>query len=209
VTANRPGPLPVRVRPVAGKASSPTYDAWPEPTIYAPSLLQIYVRNPAASSAAIVLERLAAVSGSTLACLTHALVGLPRPRRRPASSTSQPTSLPKPQAARKAHLFKTIRADHARGLSIRRIAQRHHVHRRMVRQALNSPTPQPPPRKKINRSAPVLDPIRDTIDGLLNQNLTAWQIWTHLVDEHDADASYTTVRDYIQTRNHTSPSKIH
>jgi hypothetical protein len=209
VTANRPGPLPVRVRPVAGESVESYIRRLARANHLRPSLLQIYVRNPAAPSAAIVLERLAAVSGSTLACLTHALVGLPRPRRRPASSTSQPTSLPKPQAARKAHLFKTIRADHARGLSIRRIAERHHVHRRMVRQALNSPTPQPPPRKRINRSAPVLDPIRDAIDGLLNQNLTAWQIWTHLVDEYDADASYTTVRDYIQTRNHTSPSKIH
>ena len=113
-----------------------------------PSLLQVYVRNPAVPTGAIFLERLAAVSGSTLTALTHALVGLPRPRRH----------------------------------------------------ALNSPTQDPPPHKRINRGAPVLDPIRDTIDSLHHQNRTAWEIWTHVVDEHDSDASYMIIHEYIRKR---------
>ncbi len=69
----------------------------------------------------------------------------------------------------------------------------------MVRQALTSPTPPPP--KPAARPAPILDPIRDTIDAIRSQeNLTTWQIWTRLVDEHDADVSYGTVRDYVSGR---------
>jgi hypothetical protein len=34
-------------------------------------------------------------------------------------------------------------------------------------------------------------------------------MWTHMIDEHDADASYATVSDYIRTRNHIRSGKIH
>ena len=43
----------------------------------------------------------------------------------------------------------------------------------------------------------------------LDQNLIVWEIWTRLIDENDADASCSTVHDYIRNRNHVSSSKIH
>jgi lambda repressor-like predicted transcriptional regulator len=52
--------------------------------------------------------------------------------------------------------FATIRRDHpVDGLSIRALADKHHVHRRTVRQALESAIP--PARKTPQRIAPATD----------------------------------------------------
>ena len=84
-------------------------------------------------------------------------------------------------------------------MSIRQIASRHHVHRRMVRQALAAPAG-PPPRKQATRPAPIIGPIRDVLDELAGQPRTIWEIWTTMTDEQDSDASYAAIRDYIQAR---------
>jgi hypothetical protein len=84
-------------------------------------------------------------------------------------------------------------------MSIRQIAGRHHIHRRMVRQALADPTG-PPPRKRGTRPAPAIGPIQDVLDKLADEPLTVWEIWTTVTDEHDSDASYAAIRDYIRTR---------
>ena len=84
-------------------------------------------------------------------------------------------------------------------MSIRQLAARHHVHRRMVRQALAEPF-RPPPRKRGTRPAPAIGPIQDVLDELAGQPLTVWEIWTTVTDQHDSGASYAAVRDYIRTR---------
>jgi TniQ len=193
-------PLPIRVRPVTGESVESYIRRLARANHLRPSLLHVYVRDPVAPSRAIQLERLASVSGRTVAALAHALTGLSKPRTtdtvRPRAETTQ--------AARKQRLFAAIRADAAHGLSIRELAARHHTHRRTVRQALASSTP--PPRKPTGSwSAPVLDPIRDTIDNIRrDENLTTWQIWTRLVDDHDAKVSYGTVGDYIRRCDRTA-----
>ena len=140
------------------------------------------------------MRRLAAVSGSTVTALTRALTGLP-----PASGPHRPPPPGESQAARKARLFGIIRDDAARGMSIRQIAGRHHVHRRMVRQALAAPLG-PPPRKRAARPAQITGPIRDILDELASESRTIWEIWTTVIDEHDSDASYAAIRDYVRTR---------
>lgn len=104
--------------------------------------------------------------------------------------------------------FEQIRRDRDReGLSIRELARRHGVHRRAVRQALASPVP-PPKRKPCTRPAPKLGPYRVIIDGWLEgdreaprkQRHTARRIWRRLLDEHGAEVSETTVRDYVRRR---------
>jgi len=61
-------------------------------------------------------------------------------------------------------LFEAIRRDERReGLSIRALADRHRVHRRTVRQALENAVP--PERKAPERSAPKLDPAKALIDA--------------------------------------------
>ena len=105
-------------------------------------------------------------------------------------------------------LFEQIRRDRDReGLSIRALAARHGVHRRAVRQALASPLP-PVKRSPAHRSAPKLGAYRALIDEWLEadreaprkQRHTAKRIWRRLVDEHGADVTETTVRDYVRAR---------
>ena len=183
----------MRVRPAAGETIESYIRRLARANHLRPSLLQVYVRNPGVPAAAIRLRRLAAVSGSTVAALTRALTGLPAARgqhRAPPPGESQ--------AARKARLFGIIRDDAARGMSIRQIASRRHVHRRMVRQALAAPFG-PPPRKRAARPAQITGPIRDVLDELASESRTIWEIWTTVTDEHDSDASYASIRDYVRT----------
>lgn len=69
-------------------------------------------------------------------------------------------------ARSRVELFEQIRRDRrASGLSIRELAERHHVHRRTVRQVLASAAP---PRKRYpRRPRPALDPYAEVIDGWL------------------------------------------
>ncbi|HET9117231.1 MAG TPA: hypothetical protein VFN75_04000 [Pseudonocardiaceae bacterium] len=70
-------------------------------------------------------------------------------------------------------LFEQIRRDRDREeLSIRALSERHGVHRRTVRQALESSVP-PPKRKPASRPAPKLGEYRELIDRWLIDDLTA------------------------------------
>jgi hypothetical protein len=195
-----PPPLPVRVRPAAGETAESYIRRLARANHLRPSLLQVYVRNPDVPTGSIKLRRLAAVSGSTRTALAFALTGLT-----PASRRHLPPPSPaESQAERKARLFGIIRDDAARGMSIRQLASRHHVHRRMVRQALADPAG-PPPRKRGTRPAPAIGPFQDVLDKLADQPLTVWEIWTTVTDRHDSDASYAAVRDYIRSRRANGP----
>ena len=104
-------------------------------------------------------------------------------------------------------LFAEIRrAARIEELSVNALSKRFRVHRRTVRQALESPAP--PPRKTPVRSSPKVGPFKDTIDGMLRANLTApkkqrqtvTRIHARLLDEFGADLSYAAVRDYCARR---------
>jgi transcriptional regulator with XRE-family HTH domain len=104
--------------------------------------------------------------------------------------------------------FEQIRRDRDReGLSIRALAERHGVHRRAVRQALESAVP-PPKRVPVSRPAPKLGAYRSVIDEWLlgdrvaprKQRHTAKRIHQRLVDEHGADVAEVTVRQYVRAR---------
>jgi hypothetical protein len=196
-----PPPLPVRVRPAAGETAESYIRRLARANHLRPSLLQVYVRNPDGPTGAIRLRRLAAVSGSTRTALAFALTGLTPASRRQLPAPSPAES----QADRKARLFGVIRDDAARGMSIRQLAARHHVHRRMVRQAFAEPGG-PPPRKRGTRPAPAIGPIQDALDKLADQPFTVWEIWTIVTDQHDSDASYAAVRDHIRSRRADGPT---
>ncbi|MGH3966359.1 MAG: IS21 family transposase [Pseudonocardiaceae bacterium] len=98
-------------------------------------------------------------------------------------------------------LYERIRREHRwEGTSIRELARRHKVHRRVVRQALASAVP--PARKTPERVSPVLGEHEATIRRWLTEDLqvrpkqrhTARRIWQRLVTECDAQVAESTVR---------------
>lgn len=106
-------------------------------------------------------------------------------------------------------LFAAIRRDRRldAGLSQRALAEKYGVHRRTVRQALESAVP--PPRKEPVVRRSVLDPAKGWIDEMLREDLTAprkqkhtaRRIYQRLAQEHGFDeVSYSTVSDYVAVR---------
>src|SRR3989475_6942016 len=93
-------------------------------------------------------------------------------------------------------LFEQIRRGREReALSIRALAERHHVHRRTVRQALAAALP--PPRQTPQRDAPRLGPWKGQLEAWLTadqtvprkQRHTARRLWQRLRDELGADVA--------------------
>lgn len=102
-------------------------------------------------------------------------------------------------------LYEQIRKAHEReGMGIRELSRRFHVHRRDVRQALDSAVPSP--RKvPVSKPAPKLDPWKPTIERWLEedrtaprkQRHTARRVWQRLLEEHGADVGESTVRRFV------------
>ncbi len=100
--------------------------------------------------------------------------------------------------------FESIRRDALdRELSIRALADKHKVHRRTVRQALEDAVP--PVRKSPARTAPVLGLHVATIRGWLVEDLTApkkqrhtaRRVWQRLLEEEGAVVAESSVRNLV------------
>ena len=108
----------------------------------------------------------------------------------------------------KVRLFEQIRREYERGAgTIKGVSKEFGVHRRMVRQALESAVP--PARKHAERVSPKLEPVREFIDEVLEgdkraprkQRHTARRIWSRVREEHPShEIGESTVRRYVARR---------
>jgi hypothetical protein len=108
----------------------------------------------------------------------------------------------------KVELFEQIRREYEFGVgSIKGVARKLGVHRRMVRQALADA--QPPERKPSRRERPVMGPLISYIDAILEADRTAPRKQRHtahriferiLAEVPDGKVAEVTIRQYVRER---------
>lgn len=211
VPQNTLRPLPIRIRPHPGETAESYIRRLARANHLRPSHLRRFLSHPASHYAPAKPERLAIMTGRSQAALEHALVGLTKSARGRREPIKPSTTRHVHKQVDKPELFAAIRyAARRDGLSIRAIEARFHVHRRTIRQALASPIP--PPRKQAVRPSRVLVGLDRLIDDLLDAQpgIRIGHIWERLIDDHDANVSYASVRDYVAKRRQTNqnPDRI-
>jgi hypothetical protein len=102
--------------------------------------------------------------------------------------------------AAKQERYAVIRRDYGAGMSERMIEHKHHVGRRTIIKALDSPDP--PERKKIHREPVALNGLPGHINARIETEpeIATATIWQRLADEHGSTVAYYTLRTRVVIR---------
>ena len=108
----------------------------------------------------------------------------------------------------KVELYEQLRREYQHGVgTIKGVAEKFGVHRRMVREAVSNAVPQP--RKQAKREKVKMAPVIPWIEEILKadqnaprkQRHTAYRIWCRLQTERpEVDVAQSTVREYVRKR---------
>lgn len=230
ILADRPQPLPVIPRPRRDETLGSYVRRLALANHLRPSYLRLYLCAPPTYQGSIRAARLAVLTNRTVDALTRHFTTLQaeaRPHRlHPEPDTPTPhepepdepprrrrsiASLAKKRGQKGAReLLNAIRHEAKINPSLRSITRKFRVQADTVLLALTTdPNPTTPSRRRTPRRNRIFDPYAHIIDDLLAQNptISRWEIWEHLVDEHGAELSYGSVRDYIigKIRGQTVP----
>jgi hypothetical protein len=132
----------------------------------------------------------------------------PDPPRR----TRTIASLARSRGQKAAHeLLDAIRREARTNPSLRAITRKFRVQADTVLLALTTDPSATASRRRPSRRERGFDPYAQIIGDLITRQptITRWEIWQHLVDEHGAELSYASVRDYIRDkiRDQTVPRR--
>ncbi|MCJ0875339.1 hypothetical protein [Streptomyces sp. AP-93] len=185
-------PLPIKVRPHPAEITEAFIRRLARANHIRPSLLHRICTGAGLSSGRFHLDRLAILAGTSAEILERTLVNDAALLLQVKPSLHGDDD----ENAKRQRDFRIQRDAQGRGLTIRILAQRHQVSRRVVRRALNAARPHP--RELIARQARLTKPVKDLITALLEQGLQKTEIWGHLIDEHDVMIHWPALAYYVR-----------
>lgn len=222
--ADRPQPLPIIVRPQRDETLNSYLRRLAQANHLRPSQLRQYLCAPPGYQGSVRAARLAAVTNRSVQALTRHFADLqvetrtrvladPKPHPDKPAQRRTIANLAKKRGQNAAReLLAAIRAEAHANPSLRSITRKFRVHADTVLLALiTDPDETTKSRRPRSRRERVFDPYTPIIDDLMAREptITRWEIWERLVDEHGAELSYGSVRDYIRdkVRSQTVPRR--
>ena len=194
-------PLPVRPRPRQGETADSYLRRLAAANHLRFSYLRRYLATPRGSYGPIDARGLAVLAGRKPHAILRAFPELGPAALRQAKTGRRYTREESQHAyAAKHERYAVIRRDFDAGMSGRAIERKHHVGRRTIIKALDSPDP--PARKKIHRAPAALSGLHPHIDAMIDADpvIATATIWQRLADDHGTTVAYPTLRTYVTSK---------
>lgn len=194
-------PLPVRPRPRQGETADSYLRRLAAANHLRFSYLRRYLATPRGSYGPVDARGLAVLAGRKPHAILRAFPELGPAALRQAGTGRRYTREDIQHAyAAKHERYAAIRRDFDAGMSERAIERQHHVSRRTIIKALDSPDP--PARKKIHREPAALKGLHGRIDEMIEADpaVGTAAIWQRLADDHASTVAYYTLRTYVVSR---------
>jgi hypothetical protein len=199
-------PLPVRPRPRQGETADSYLRRLAAANHLRFSYLRRYLATPRGSYGPVDAAGLADLAGREPHAILRAFPELgPAAPRQPKTGRRYTREDIQHAYAAKLERYAAIRRDIDAGMSERAIERKHHVGRRTIVKALDSP--EPPARKKIHREPAALKGLHGRIDVMIEADprIGTAAIWQRLADDHGATVAYYTLRTYVVSRRTAKP----